>query len=51
MLKYDNNSEYLWQMHAFKINKDFLILVIFKGNLLSVKINSLSKRSGYFGAK
>lgn len=39
-------------IETLKINKDFLILVIFQeDNLLSVKINYLSEHSGYFDEK
>lgn len=49
MLKYDSSSEHLWQMTYTGIqkNRGFLILVIFKVNLLSVKIDSPSEYSGY----
>lgn len=39
-------------IQVFKINKDFLILAIFKeDNFLSVKINSPSEHSGDFDEK
>lgn len=43
-------GKYLLQI--FKINKELLILVVFKeDNLLSVKINSPSEHSRYFDEK
>lgn len=54
MLKYENNSEYLWQIsyRDIKNKQRFSDSCNFQeDNLLSVKINYLSEHFGYFDEK